>query len=100
MIGGGFGELDAEDVIAFSAVLDAVFLAALAGTAGGGMPLASLRTPSSGARPTAGRGEPDIAGASDGEADSEGVLNGWNDIEDLLPAPALPSTARNEEREF
>jgi hypothetical protein len=100
VIGAGLGELDAEDVIAISAVVATPFLVALAGTAGGGMPLASLRTPSAGARPTEGRGELETGGANDGEADNDGVLNGWNEIEPLRPIPALPSTPRSEEREF
>jgi hypothetical protein len=100
VIGAGLGELDAEDVIAISAVFGTPFLVALAGTAGGGMPLASFRTPSTGARPTEGRGELETGGANDGEADNDGVLNGWNEIEPLRPIPALPSTPRSEEREF
>lgn len=98
-MGAGFGELDVEGVITFSTAFGITFLAALAGAAGGGMPVASLGTPIIGARPTDGREEAETGAATDGEADNDGALKGWNEIEGLRPTPALPSALRSEGRE-
>jgi hypothetical protein len=76
VIGAGLGELDIEVGVVFPAASGTLLLEALAGNAGGGIPLASLSTPRAGARPTEGRGELDTGGANDGEADNDGVLNG------------------------
>jgi hypothetical protein len=101
VIGAGLGELDADDVTAFSTVTEPLFLETPARTAGGGISLASVSVLRPGALLTeAGRGELDTVGPNDGEADKDGVLNGWKDIEVLRPEPDGTSVDRSEEREL
>lgn len=100
VIGAGFGELDADDVIAFSGNLGACLCAGLEGVAGGGIPRASFKVARTGARPREVRGEPANGDVIAGEADNEGVLNGWKDMEGRRAPAATPSTERRVGREL
>jgi hypothetical protein len=64
------------------------------------MPLASFSEARTGALPREVRGEPANGDAIAGEADKDGVLNGWKDMEGRRPAAATPSTVRSAGREL
>jgi hypothetical protein len=99
VIGAGFGELEAEEATAFSGILGACFRAGLDGVADG-MPLASFREARTGALPREVRGEPANGDVTAGEADKDGVLNGWKDMEGRRAVVVTPSRARSVGREL
>ena len=100
VIGVGFGELEPEEATAFSGTFEPFFWAGLGGLASGGMPLASFKEASTGNLPKDVLGELANGEFMAGEADKDGVLNGWKDIDGRRPVPAPPSIARNDGREL
>lgn len=95
VMGAGFGELEAEEGTAFSGSFAPCFGAGLEGFTGGGMPLASFREARTGALAKEVRGEPANGDIIAGEAEKDGVLNGWKDMEGRRAVLAAPSTARS-----
>lgn len=100
VMGAGFGEPEAEEATAFSGNLGPCFWAGMEEVAGGGMPLASFKEARTGALPREVRGELVIGDVTAGEADRDGVLNGWKDMGGRRPVSATPSVARNDGREL
>jgi hypothetical protein len=100
VMGAGFGELEVDEVTAFSGSLVPCLRAGLGGFTGGGMPLASFREARTGALGKEVRGEPANGEIIAGDADKDGVLNGWNDMEGRRAGPAAPSAARGVGREL
>ena len=99
VIGAGFGELEAEEATAFSGNFGPCFRARLEEVAGGGMPLASFKEARTGALPREGRGELAKGDVMAGEADKDGVLNGWKEMDGRRPGPVTPSVVRSGGRE-
>jgi hypothetical protein len=96
----GFGELEVEEVTAFSGNCAPCFGTGLEGFMGNEMPLASFGEIRTGTLVKEVRGEPANGDIIVGEADKDGVLNGWKDMEGRRAVPAAPSTARSVGREL
>jgi hypothetical protein len=100
VIEAGFGELEAEEATAFSGNFGPSFWAGLEEVAAGGMPLASFKEARTGTLLREVRGELANGEVIAGEADNDGVLNGWKDMEGRRPLPATPSIGRSDGREL
>jgi hypothetical protein len=100
VMGAGFGELEAEEVTALSGSFAPCFGAVPEGYTDGAMPLASFREARTGALAKEVRGEPAKGDIIAGEADKDGVLNGWKDMDGRRALPTAPSTARSVGREL
>jgi hypothetical protein len=96
-IGAGLGELEADDVTAFSGRIEIPFGGTNPVEGVGGTRVASVNWLNAEARATEVRGDIWIGvSLRDGEAERDGALNGWKDTEGLLWTANPPSFERTE----